>query len=40
MKKIYLSGYEISIPKERCCEVFPVLTAFGFKEILRRYSDK
>lgn len=34
-KKIYLSCYEIPIPKEKCPEILPILTAFGFKEIIR-----
>jgi len=37
LRKIYIACYEISISKEKCHEVFPVLTAFGFKEILKRF---
>ena len=37
LRKIYMACYEISISKEKCHEVFPVLTAFGFKEILKRF---
>jgi hypothetical protein len=40
LKKIYLACYEVSVPKEKCREVFPVLTAFGFKELVKRYTDK
>lgn len=36
LRKIYLPCHEISIPKDRCHKVFPVLTAFGFKEIIIR----
>lgn len=36
LKKIYLTYHEISIPPKKCHEVFPVLTAFRFKEIIRR----
>jgi DNA-binding LytR/AlgR family response regulator len=39
LKKIYLSDHEISMPKERCHEIFPVLTSFGFKEVIRRCLD-
>lgn len=35
-KKIYLSCHEISVSQKKCNEVFPVLTAFRFKEIIRR----
>lgn len=35
-RKIYLANFEIPVPKDKCHEIFPVLTAFGFKEILCR----
>ena len=35
LRMIYLPGYKISVPRKRCCKVFPLLTAFGFKEELR-----
>jgi len=39
LRKIYLSCHEISVPKEKCHKVFPVLTAFGFREIIRRSDN-
>lgn len=35
LRMIYILGNEILVPRKRCCKVFPVLTAFGFKEELR-----
>lgn len=35
LRKIYLSDYAISIARKRCNRIFPVLTAFGYKEVLR-----
>lgn len=35
LRMIYLSGHKISVPRKRCGKVFPMLTAFGFKEELR-----
>lgn len=36
LRMIYITEHKMSIAKEKCHEIFPVLTAFGFKEILRR----
>ena len=36
-KKIYLSAHEISLAKGRCQKVLPVLTAFGFREIINPF---
>lgn len=35
LRKIYMTCHEIPISKVKCHEVFPVLTAFGFKEMIR-----
>jgi two-component system LytT family response regulator len=35
LRIIYLSGNKISVARKRCGIVFPILTAFGFKEELR-----
>ena len=35
LRMIYLSGYKISVARKRCGKVFPMLTAFGFREELR-----
>jgi DNA-binding LytR/AlgR family response regulator len=34
-RKINISEYEISVAIKRCSKVFPLLTAFGFKEKIR-----
>lgn len=38
LQMIYLDGYKISVPRKRCSKVFPILTAFGFREELRRFG--
>lgn len=37
LRKVYIGCYEIPISKEKSPHVFPVLTSFGFKEILKRF---
>lgn len=39
LRKIYMPCHEISVSKEKCHEIFPVLTAFGFHEIIRRCPE-
>lgn len=34
-RKIYIHQYIISIPKNRCSQIFPILTAFGFNEHIK-----
>lgn len=36
LRKIYLNSHIISISNRKCGRVLPILTAFGFKEILKR----
>ncbi|MCF8224134.1 MAG: LytTR family transcriptional regulator [Bacteroidales bacterium] len=38
LRIIYLAGHNISVPRKRCSKVFPILTAFGFREELRRFG--
>ena len=39
LRMIYLSGHKISVSRKRCGKVFPMLTAFGFREELRHTFD-
>lgn len=38
LRMIYLSGHNISVPRKRCSAVFPILTAFGFREKLGHFG--
>lgn len=38
LRMIYLAGHNISVPRKSCSKVFPILTAFGFREKLRHFE--